>query len=197
MTTMYHVGRNGQQTGPFSIDQLQAMAGSGELQPTDLVWKEGMAGWEPASTLPGVFGASAAPAPAPVVGSFNPEPQSQPSQAPYVQATVLPPVTPMGAAGPKPNGMALTGMILGIVSIVLVCCCYGLPFNIAGIIFSIIGMNQIKANPIQGGMGMAKAGLWCSIASLILGILLLILALAGNAVNWQEIINEAQKAQGQ
>lgn len=188
---MYHVGRNGQQTGPFSVDQLKAMATSGELQPTDLVWKDGMAGWEPASTLPGVFGASTAAAP--ITGStFNPEPQPQVSPAPFAQTTVLPPV--VGAGGPKPNGMALTGMILGIVSIVLVCCCYGVPFNIAGIVFSIIGMNQIKADPTQGGLGMAKAGLWCSIVSLVLGLLLFILAIAGNAVNWQEIINQAQNA---
>jgi hypothetical protein len=168
---MYHVGRNGQQTGPFSIEQLKAMAANGELQPTDLVWKEGMAGWEPASTLPGVF--STAPSAIDV-------PQTNP--VPLAQATVLPPAP--GPGGPKPNPLALTGMILGIVSIVLVCCCYGFPFNVAGIVCSILGMNQIKASGgTQPGMGMAQTGLWCSIASIAIGILL---AIFGVAMNWQQ-----------
>lgn len=179
---MYFVGRSGQQTGPFSVEQLTAMAASGELQPTDLVWKEGMAGWEPASTLPGVFPGSPAAATAP---AENP--------VPLAQATVLPPV---GAAGPKPNGMALTGMILGIVSLVFVCCCYGVPFNIAGIVFSVIGMNQIKADPSNhAGMGMAKAGLICSIASIVIGVILLAIGIAGNAFNFEEIFRGMGKTQ--
>jgi hypothetical protein len=168
---MYHVGRNGQQTGPFSIEQLKTMAANGELQPTDLVWKEGMAGWEPASTLPGVFTATP--------GAIE-TPQVNP--VPLAQATVLPPAPGPGA--PKPNPLALTGMILGIVSIVFVCCCYGFPFNVAGIVCSIIGMNQIKATGgTQPGMGMAQAGLWCSVASIVIGILF---AVFGFAVDWQQ-----------
>lgn len=196
---MYHVGRNGQQTGPFSVEQLKEMAATGQLSPTDLVWKEGMAGWEPASTIPDVF-TPAAPSvtstpvtstpsyssPAPATESPQSQYNPNPGPAPLAQATVLPPVA--GAGGPKPNGMALTGMILGIVSILAVCCCYGFPFNIAGIIFSVIGLNQIKANPSQQGKNMAVAGLWCSIASIVLGIILLAVALAGNAINWQEMM---------
>lgn len=201
MGGMYHVGRNGQQTGPFSVEQLKEMAASGQLSPTDLVWKEGMAGWEPASTLPDVFAPAAPVASTPVASTpsyslpatadSQPQPQPQYNPAPLAQATVLPPVA--GASGPKPNGMALTGMILGIVSVVMVCCCYGFPFNVAGIIFSVIGLNQIKADPSQPGKGMAVAGLWCSIASIVLGILLLALALAGNAIPWQDMMKDLPK----
>ena len=181
---MYHVGRNGQQTGPFSIEQLKTMAANGELQPTDLVWKEGMAGWEPASTLPGVFGA--APSAAEVLPQVNP--------VPLAQATVLPPAP--GPGGPKPNPMAITGMILGILSVTFgLCCCSGFPFSIAGLIFSIIGLNQIKANPNQTGKRMAQAGLWCSIAGIIIGVILTVFGVATNAVNWQEMMKQAEKAQ--
>lgn len=179
MAGMYHVGRNGQQTGPFSVEQLKAMADAGELQPTDLVWQEGMAGWEPAGTLPGVFAAAS---------SGGGTPQAAP--APLAQATVLPPIA--GPGGPRQNGLALTGMILGIVSFFFLCCCYGLPFNVGGIVCSIMGMNQIKADPSQSGMGMAQAGLWCSIASLVIGAILLVLALVGNAFNWEEIIRNME-----
>jgi GYF domain 2/Domain of unknown function (DUF4190) len=176
---MYFVGRSGQQTGPFSVEQLKGMAASGELQATDLVWKDGMAGWEPAATLPGVFPGSPDAAQAP-----------QENRVPLAQATVLPPV---GAAGPKPNGMALTGMILGIVSLLFVCCCYGFPFNVAGIVFSLVGMNQIKADPNQGGKQMAVAGLWCSIASIVIGVILLGIALASNTFNIEEMMRDMQK----
>ena len=45
MTTQWHVGRGGQQSGPFSIEQLREMAARGELSPGDLVWKQGMSDW--------------------------------------------------------------------------------------------------------------------------------------------------------
>ncbi len=40
--------------GPVSTPQLQALARSGELQPTDLVWKKGMAEWVPAKKIKGL-----------------------------------------------------------------------------------------------------------------------------------------------
>ena len=89
--------------------------------------------------------------------------------------------------------MALTGMILGIVSILAVCCCFGFPFNVAGIICSVIGLNQIKANPSLQGKSMAVAGLWCSIASLVLGLIYLAISLAGNAINIQEMMKDLPK----
>ncbi len=41
--------------GPASPAQLQALAKSGQLRPTDLVWKAGMAEWMPARTIKGLF----------------------------------------------------------------------------------------------------------------------------------------------
>lgn len=43
--TQYFVAVNGAQTGPFSIQQLQAMAQSGQFNRQSLVWKQGMSGW--------------------------------------------------------------------------------------------------------------------------------------------------------
>ena len=42
-------------SGPISSAQLQALAKSGQLQPADMVWKEGMAKWTPASKIKGLF----------------------------------------------------------------------------------------------------------------------------------------------
>ncbi len=48
----FHVAVNGQQTGPFGLDQLKAMATSGQLTKQSQVWKAGMAGWLSAETQP-------------------------------------------------------------------------------------------------------------------------------------------------
>lgn len=65
----FFVAVNGAQTGPFSIQQLQAMATSGQFNRQSLVWKQGMAGWLAAETqadLAAVFGAM--PPPPPPIG---------------------------------------------------------------------------------------------------------------------------------
>jgi membrane protease subunit (stomatin/prohibitin family) len=46
----FHVVVNGAQAGPFTLQQLQVMAGSGQLDKTSLVWKAGMPGWLTAET---------------------------------------------------------------------------------------------------------------------------------------------------
>lgn len=56
----WHYTLNGQQAAaPASPAHLKQLAASGQLQPTDLVWKEGMANWVPANSIKGLFGSSA------------------------------------------------------------------------------------------------------------------------------------------
>jgi membrane protease subunit (stomatin/prohibitin family) len=47
----YHISLNGQQSGPFNIEQLKQFAQSGQFTKKHHVWKEGMAGWELASNV--------------------------------------------------------------------------------------------------------------------------------------------------
>ena len=44
-----------QQKGPVSLETLQRLASMGKLQRTDMVWREGMPQWKPASQVAGVF----------------------------------------------------------------------------------------------------------------------------------------------
>jgi hypothetical protein len=76
----------------------------------------------------------------------------------------------------KTNSFATAGLILGILS--LTCCC-GFPFNIPGLVFSLIGLSQINRHPeIYEGRGIAIAGIILSAAGLVLGMGLLMLNLA-------------------
>lgn len=47
--------RNGQKSGPVAGSALKQMATSGQLAVSDLVWREGMPEWAPASKVKGLF----------------------------------------------------------------------------------------------------------------------------------------------
>lgn len=77
MATEWHYSKGGQQHGPASAAELKALAKSGELLPTDMIWKEGMAEWKPAGSLKGLFPPTAstvpqkAPPPLPTASSVK------------------------------------------------------------------------------------------------------------------------------
>ena len=48
----WHVATGGKSKGPFSLTELTAMARSGEITPSTVVWKQGMAGWVRLSEAP-------------------------------------------------------------------------------------------------------------------------------------------------
>ena len=52
--------------GPVSLEELQTLAESGKLAPTDMLWKEGQSEWRSAvkfKPLKGLFGAEINPSP--------------------------------------------------------------------------------------------------------------------------------------
>jgi GYF domain 2 len=69
----WYYTQQGQQQGPVGPAQLKQLAAAGQLQPTDLVWKEGMANWVPASSTRGLFPAKSAAGPATMTPRPGPE----------------------------------------------------------------------------------------------------------------------------
>jgi len=62
------VGKNGQQLGPFTLEEVNRKLADGTFAASDLAWYEGAPAWAPLSSVTGVVippGAAAAPAPAP------------------------------------------------------------------------------------------------------------------------------------
>lgn len=55
MAAEWHYSKEGKQHGPVSASVLKNLAKTGNLLPTDLIWKEGMAEWKPASNVKGLF----------------------------------------------------------------------------------------------------------------------------------------------
>lgn len=65
----YFVAVNGQQSGPFNMQQLHQLVMNGQLQANSFVWKQGMQNWEEAGKLlelQTLFGAVPPPPPPPI-----------------------------------------------------------------------------------------------------------------------------------
>jgi hypothetical protein len=70
--TSWFVGRDGQQYGPVADTEFRSLLASGQVLPTDLVWRQGMADWVQADTLRASLGPSAgAPPPQAAAASFG------------------------------------------------------------------------------------------------------------------------------
>lgn len=81
--------------------------------------------------------------------------------------STMPPTVPQSQGA---NGLQITGLVLGIISIVS-CCCYGITgviFGIAGLVCSIMGNKENKH-------GVGTAGLVCSIIGLVLSVLVILM----------------------
>ena len=48
--------KNGQQHGPYPIEQVKAWIAAGQVQGTDQVWYEGASGWMTVASIPGLLG---------------------------------------------------------------------------------------------------------------------------------------------
>lgn len=71
----FMVAANGQQSGPYNMQQLQQLVQTGQLTAQTYVWKQGMAQWEPAGNVPELASLFAAPAAPPVPGGMPTPPQ--------------------------------------------------------------------------------------------------------------------------
>lgn len=51
----YLLAVNGQQTGPYTVAQIQQMLSQGSITVESLVWRSGMMDWTPIKNVPGLF----------------------------------------------------------------------------------------------------------------------------------------------
>ncbi len=162
------IGADGKEYGPIDAAQLRQWLAEGRVNGQTQILAAGAPSLRSLSAFPEFFAPFSAGVPLPF------------SSAQYGSANV-----------PRTNGMAITGMILGIVSITLgLCCCYGLPFSVPGVVFSLVGLSQLKNNPHQQGRGMAIAGIILCALSLLLALVLgIVFGLSGVL---QEIMRDAR-----
>lgn len=85
MAQQWHYAKGKQKHGPISSKQLKALAANGELEPTDLIFRDGMKGWKEARTVKGLFPQAMTPkvparseVPPPVPSAISEEPPTIP-----------------------------------------------------------------------------------------------------------------------
>jgi len=155
---MYRIiGADGREYGPIPADTLRQWIREGRVDAQTRAWAEGTAQWKPLAEHMEF---------APLLGRIPP---------------------PLATAGPVPvtviprtNSMALASLFMGILSLTCgMCCCYGMPFNVLGIIFALVALAQIGTDPYgQQGRGLAVAGLVLCVLSLVLAALACVLGVA-------------------
>jgi hypothetical protein len=79
---------------------------------------------------------------------------------------------PQMPVGPQFNPLAITSMVLGILSIPSCCCWFaGAPLAIAGLVLGVVGLQKIRANPqTWRGGGMAVAGIVMASIGILLAL---------------------------
>jgi hypothetical protein len=107
MVPEWYYADQGQQRGPVSFGDLQALIDEGRLKPSDLVWKTGWPEWVAAGTQPGLF---AAPPKAPretAIDSDWAPPREEP--VPYE-----PPFTRLPQQSSRGSGFGALAVISGV-----------------------------------------------------------------------------------
>lgn len=136
MATEWHYTKGGQKHGPVSSADLKALVKSGELQRTDMIWKEGMTDWKPAGSLKGLF-----PLTATTVAEKAPPPLPTNASAKSSGLDVVQPAVVEVARS--------TGKKILADRLLLLSCCLGISIVLTGIIPSIIAPRQLSTFPSE------------------------------------------------
>ncbi|HEY2738752.1 MAG TPA: CD225/dispanin family protein [Thermoanaerobaculia bacterium] len=183
---MWYYAQAGQQQGPISDEQIKRMVQDGSLGKEDLVWREGMASWQPAGEVPGLEFAAptftpaplypppAAPA-APIITPPPPPPDAvAPYAAPQYQGMPTPPAPSYGAPQPAAwqAGSDIPDLLVWSILVTVFCC---LPGGIISIIFASKANSAKRMGDFEAARLAAKqAKTWLTVsvvAGLLLGLL--------------------------
>jgi hypothetical protein len=143
--------KGGSQQGPVDADELRAKVATGEVAPSDLVWREGMRDWAPLGDVPELSGYLAAPA-APAQVPAAPASPYQPPRSDPARAVTM----PSGPLAPIPNYLWQS-------IVVTILCCW--PFGIP----AIINAAKVEGLVARGDRAAAElasknARMWCWVA---------------------------------
>ena len=150
------IATDGREYGPATADQIRQWIREHRVDRHTRIFVHDPADWTPASLVPEFANDFPGDPPPPVIPPASP-------------GVITPPSTPLSCS------LAQAGMVCGLLSVTVFCCCGGLPFNLLGLVFSLIALVQISENPRRyGGRALAVTGLVFS----IIGCLILAFFLA-------------------
>jgi hypothetical protein len=168
---MWYFGRDGRQEGPISDEQLRIMVSNGSLRREDLVWRDGMADWQPAGQIPGL------PFPSPATYAPPPPPAPpSPAASPYAppQTLYIPPPSFGGAGFDIPNYLPWA------IAATLVCC---MPGGVAAIVYATKATSAKDRGDYAAAAEAAKQARTWLIISVVLGLLIFAASIVSNLSN--------------
>lgn len=195
----WYYNEGSERRGPVSHEEMQGLIAQGAVGVDNLAWREGMANWVRVGDLPELasfFQASQAAAEPPITEAQQPPagPSAFGQPAANQPASNQPASPGFGsyASGssaqgggvhsihgdrqrmqygvPENNGFAIASLVLGILSLLMFCCC-GFVLGIPGVICGQIARVQIgESEGRQTGDGLALAGLIISCIGTALSI---------------------------
>jgi hypothetical protein len=166
------IGADGREYGPIAADQVREWIAEGRANAQTRALAEGAAQWKPLTEYL----------------EFAPALGRTPSPWPAVMPIPIAPAR-------RTNSMAFAAMVMGVLSMsCMVCCCgccYGMPFNLLGIVFALAALAQIRNDPgSQEGRGLAIVGLVLSLLSLLMAVVFFAFGLAMSA---PDILHKMQR----
>lgn len=175
----YWINHNGVQSGPIDIEGLKKMA----LTSRAYVWHEGLTDWVKITQLPelqGLYEMAAEP-----VAQGQPlATEAQPTSGTSTVTTGQPVQQPVQGYDPvqqpaAPEPCPPTNLVWAIISTILCC----LPTGIVAIIYALKVTNKYREGDIEGAKRASETGAWWCIATIILGILFLPIAMLVSGVS--------------
>lgn len=137
---------NGAEQGPVEDEEMRAMLASGMVQPTTLIWRDGMDAWQPLCSHPDWMAQIASPTGTPI---------------------------PAYCVSPPTNGLAIASMVLGLLSLpIMLGCMLGILTAIPAVICGHLSLTQLKRNVFQVGRGFAITGIVTGYLTILITVIL-------------------------
>jgi hypothetical protein len=149
MSTWFYA-KGGQTNGPVSEEEFRNLINLGTVGPDDLVWKEGMPAWQPASAIPELV--------LPPTGRVSPPP------VPSSERSI--PVVPASFSSSAPTP-AIPDYLPWSIAATLLCC---LPAGIAAIYYSVKANSARSTGSFEVARQQAQVARKWLIAAVAIGI---------------------------
>ena|SRR5687767_3933563 len=173
----WYYAHGGQQLGPIEEEALKELLSSGQVQSTELVWREGMGNWQPASQVQEF--ATLAPATAPATDGYTVAPVGYaPPAGGYAPPGYGAPAHPLSYGGyvpyarQAPEGPPPPTHLVGAILATLFCC---LPMGIVSIVYAAQVESKWRAGDYAGAndaSAKASAWMWWNVGLSLVGIVL-------------------------
>jgi hypothetical protein len=173
----WYYSKNGSQLGPVEQGEILSKLASGEISPSDMVWREGMTDWLPVSKVNELA----------VIA--RPSGVESPPAAPPGGVMNSPYASPASGQGPAYGGAVIPNYLWQSIVVTIFCCW---PLGIPAIVYAAKVDGLKSRGDIQGAMAAsASAKTWCWAAGgiggavIIIWLLFVIFAAASGGIQTQ------------